>query len=154
MSNVWSSTSINIAILELLILISRKIRDFPKMPKMAIKTFQQALNFSFDEISEGWKWLKSKFRAFWIDKIALFENLKWPTGSRKIHPCALELHPFFGYLNTPGVLPQVNFKYHEIMKFYCKSAPPGIEPAIPRIAGESSNHYTIESNHYTIESLL
>ena len=33
---------------------------------------------------------------------------------------------------------RVNFKYHEIIKFFRKRVPPGIEPAIPRMAGRSS----------------
>ena len=35
---------------------------------------------------------------------------------------------------------QVDFKYHEITKFFCKNAPPGIDPAISREGGERINH--------------
>ena len=40
---------------------------------------------------------------------------------------------------------QVNFKYHEIMKFFRKNAPPGIEPAIPQVGDECLNHSAIQS---------
>ena len=35
---------------------------------------------------------------------------------------------------------QVNFKYHEIIKFFRKNAPPGIDPAISRVGSERINH--------------
>ena len=40
---------------------------------------------------------------------------------------------------------QVNFKYHEIMKFFRKNAPPVIEPAIPQVGDECLNHSAIQS---------
>ena len=40
---------------------------------------------------------------------------------------------------------QVNFKYHEIIKFFRKNAPPGIDPAIPWVGGECLIHWATES---------
>ena len=53
-----------------------------------------------------------------------------------MHPCALELHTVFGFLNTPGVRPQVQLNYHELLTFFRKRAPPGLEPAISRVTDE------------------
>ena len=63
-------------------------------------------------------------------------NLK--AVQRTMHACALELHTVFGFSGTPGVQPQVNFKYHEEIGVFCKRAPPGFEPAISRMPGGCS----------------
>ena len=50
----------------------------------------------------------------------------------------LDLNFRFSRRLLPELRKEVNYKYHEIMKFFCKRAQPGIEPAIPCTAAGCS----------------